>query len=300
MDLDRPVIYRNVDFNSLSALQPALPLDGYVVNEARWSPVDGWGYREKRSLDDGYDFADVFLGMRSINIRGTIYSQTKADLHDRVRIIRALFTPTLAFGDNPNDLGFLPLYFDVPTNDTTNWPSGYIQLACYMRPVDQPGFFFVRDTATGKGDGYSIPYEANLEARDPLFYHPIAKTVDLSSGAESGTMVNRGDYPAHLNFELHLPSSDAAKKVVSFEGAGTNMDVTIPGEAKDRVVRVDAYDKVVTYEANGVQTLRMDLISFEAGKTWPKVPPGSSGYDLTTASGTLGAASQMVWLESFA
>jgi hypothetical protein len=94
LDLSQSITYRGVDINSLDALAPDTAMSGYIVNDVRLPEVEGWGYVEKRSLADGYDASRVFLGMRRAQIRGTILAQSKAELHDKIRTIRALFTPT--------------------------------------------------------------------------------------------------------------------------------------------------------------------------------------------------------------
>jgi hypothetical protein len=298
VDLNRPVTYRGLDLNYLQSLQPAQPLVGQVVNEARFMDVEGWGYREKRSLRDGYDVSDVFLGMRTIIIRGTVYAMAKADLHDRVRILRALLTPTLAYAANPNDKGFLPLGFEVPTNDLADWPDGFIDMVAYARPADQPGFTFVRDTATGKGDGYSLPYEVRMEMRDPLFYHPVPQQTFINVATYLGTFHHRGNYPAALNMVIRCTGT--AERKFTFTGGGSKFVLTVPSETVPRIVRLDSVEKVITYEKDSKQTLRMDLVEFDAGKTWPLVPPGDSLYDWSLAGALPDAVeSKLVWSETF-
>lgn len=300
MDLDKPVLYRGLDLNQKDPLQPAMPLSGFVLNEARFEPVEGWGFREKRSLTDGYDASDIFLGMRTIYIRGTIYTRTKAQLHDRVRIIRRALTPTLAYAQNPGDKGFLPFAFSIPTEYTDDWPSGFIDLVVLARPADQPGFYYIRDAAYGKGDGYSIPYEARLECKDPHMYHPVPVEVPVDALSASGQFIHRGDYPAALNLVIRVPASDSTEKVLVFTGASTRMTVTVPSASKDRYVRVDGVEKVCTYEVDGGQTLRMDLVEFEAGFTWPRVNPGVTDYDWLMTGGLPDtSASKFIFYETF-
>ena len=304
MDLDRPVIYRGVDLNALQALQPAEPLVGQIVNEARFLDVEGWGYREKRSLRDGYDVSDVYLGMRNLIMRGTVYAKEKPDLHDRVRLLRNILTPTLAFAANKGDKGFLPLQFEVPTTNTTDWPSGYITLVMYARPADQPGFAFVRDTAHVKSDGFSIPYEVRMEARDPVFYHPIAQQIYIDAASKSGTFLQRGDYVSPLNIVIKVPAASAAQRVLTFDGGGTKLTLTVPGEAKLRTVRLDSIEKVVTYETTQggttKQELRLDLVNFDTAHTWPVVSKNGSPWSFTFGGGLPDTVeSYLVYNEAF-
>ena len=302
MDLSRDITYRSVNINSIGALAPESAISGYAINDVRWVDVEGWGYREKRSLGDGYDTSRVYLGMRTLLVRGTIYGQNKAELHDNVRTIRALFTPTLAYNEDDSVDGYLPLTFDIPTEDTGTWATGYIPVQLNVRPKDQPGFLFVREQAYGRDSkGYSMPYEVRLEARDPRVYSQSTTDIAATTTTASSSTTNNGDYIAPLNAILSLTSGeDTGSRTITLTGFGTVMTVTIPASSNDRQVNVDSERKVVTLVDNGVETLRMDLIEFAAGYTWPVVQPGANNYDWTTVGGAPGANSKFWYYETFA
>ena len=301
MDLSRDITYRSVNLNSIDALAPETALGGYSVNDVRWVDVEGWGYREKRSLGDGYDTSRVYLGMRTLILRGTIYGQNKAELHDRVRTIRALFTPTLAYAEDDSVDGYLPMTFDIPTEDTGTWATGYIPVKIGVRPVDQPGFLFVREQAYGRDTkGYSMPYEVRLEARDPRVYAQSTTDIACTATSGSGSATNNGDYPAPLNAILAKGSGATGASTITLTGFGTVMTVTIPASSNDRQVNVDSERKVVTLVDNGVETLRMDLIEFAAGYTWPLVQPGANNYDWTGTGSAPAAGSKFWYYETFA
>lgn len=300
MDLSRPVLYRGLDINDLEALSPGEPLVGYRLQEVRFPEVNGWGYSEKRSLADGYDYSRVFLGERKFSLRGTVYADTQAGLHDRVRTLRALFTPTLAYAADPANKGFLPLDFDWPTEDTANWPTGYIPVRLYARPEDQPGAYFSRDAAFGRdGEGYSNVFEVAMCAKDPRFYAQTASEVATTATSGSGTTTNKGDYPSPLQVTLTLLAASTGQRVYTLTGFGTVMHVTVPAAAADRSVIVDANLKVVSLVQNNAEVLRMDLIEFEAGMTWPVVQPGANEYDWAISGGGLASGSKFSYRQAF-
>ena len=302
MDLSRNISYRSVNLNSISALQPDTPMQGYLVNDVRFADVEGWGYMEKRSLGDGYDANRVYLGMRRLLLRGTIYALTRPELHDKIRTIRALFTPTLAYSEDPTVYGYLPITFDIPTTDTGTWATGYIPVKLNVRPKDQPGFMFVREMAHGKDSGgFSSVYEVVLEAIDPRIYAQSTTDIAATTTTASSSTTNNGDYPAPLNAILALnAATDTGQRSITLTGFGTVMTVTIPASSNDRQVNVDSVNKVVTLVDNGVETLRMDLISFASGYTWPEVQPGANNYDWTTVGGAPDTGSKFWYYETFA
>jgi hypothetical protein len=76
---------------------------------------------------------------------------------------------------------------------------------------------------------------------------------------------------------VHSLAAQANAAVFTFTGFGTSMTVTIPAGANDRTVRIDAINKVCTLTVDEVETLRMDLIEFQADTTWPRVLPTPEG-----------------------
>jgi hypothetical protein len=109
--------------------------------------------------------------------------------------------------------------------------------------------------------------------------------------------VNRGDYHAPLNILLAVGSAAGS---ASFSVGGSVFTITIPASTGDRIVRYKGEDKVVTFEEAGVETLRMDALTFQSQTTHPVVPGGTSPYSATFTSIVLQDGSHMWFWESFA
>jgi len=305
VDTTLPVSYRGLTLTGAAGGPGGNnPIQGFRLTRATFSDVSVHGYTEKRSLDDGFDASDVFIGMRNIVLAGEVYSDRKAGLFDLLDLLRLKFTPTDAYNEDPSEQGFLPLAFQQPTLYTVYWPTGIVDRVIYSRPSAQPQYDIQNSAIGGRpDDGYVVPFSTALIAKDPRFYAPVPVEVSLGGTVGSGTLQNRGSYPAPLQFIVALPGSEAGEATFNFVGANTNMTVTVPASASDRQVNVDSIKKVCTFHVNGVETLRMDLIDFAAGYTWPKVPPvpeGDSpvGYDWTSDL-SLDAASKMFYEEAW-
>lgn len=277
MDLTRPVTYRGLSLNDASIAVAGDRVSGIAIDSVSYEGVEGVGYTEKRSLSDGFDAGDVYLGKRIVKLRGTVYGTTRADLFDRVATLKAALSPTGAYGESPGDYGYLPLNFDVPTENTDDWATGYIPQMVRVRPRSTPNILISRDSTGGYAEyGLAIPWEAELEARDPRIYAQTQVTETIAdSGANSGniSVTNRGDYPAPLKMYLFVPSTQDDIKF-TFVGLGTNMVIHIPDDPNDRIVRYDGAEKYLTLEISGVETLRMDLLEFSQSTTHPLVPAG--------------------------
>ena len=298
MDLTRPVTYRGLDINDVWLPdQAGQPVNGFRLDDARFLPVNGVGYKEKRSLADGFDAARVFLGMRQVFLRGTLFRLTKAELHDSLRLLRQTFNPVLAYADDPINHGYLPLRFKVPTTDAY-FESGFIDAQVYARPVDMPGTMYPRDAAYGAdGRGFSEVFEVMLDCVDPRIYNQTATTITLDNTSGNGTTENHGDYQSPLLIETFASADQTGSRTLHITGFGTSMTVTIPEGFADRTVIVDSAKKVATMVVDGNETLRMDLVQFDAGFTWPLCQPGSNIYDYTTTGGATTAA--IIYREAF-
>jgi hypothetical protein len=116
----------------------------------------------------------------------------------------------------------------------------------------------------------------------------------------SGTATNDGDYPAPLNGILAKVAANTGASTITLTGFGTVMTVTIPASTYDRHVIVDSQAKVCSLVDNGAETLRMDLIQFSAGYTWPEVQPGDNVYSWTGTGAAPTTGSKFWFYESFA
>jgi len=306
MDLTLPVTYRGITLTGAAGGPGGNdPIDGIRLTRAQYSQVSTHGYVEKKSLSDGMDASDVYMGQRAIVLNGEVFADTKAKLFDHLNSLRLSFTPTDAYLEDPNRRGYLPLAFQEQTLYLAHWPTGLVDKVLYCRPSAQPEYVLTfAQMGDSDGRGFVVPFTAGLEAKDPRFYHPESIDIYISGGAGSGDFTNRGNYPAPLNFILHVLGSNTGSGVFTFSGVGSNFNVTVPAGNVDRTVRVDSVNKVVTMTSGSVETLRMDLIEFVAGTTWPQVqatPEGDSpaGYTWSSSIG-LDTLSRMFFNETWA
>lgn len=306
MDLTRPVSYRSLQLND-SGSTGGGPITGIQLDSVDYSDVPGVGYSEKRSMDDGFDSSDVFLGARRVQLQGTVYGASRANLYDRLQDLRYAFSPTAAYASDPGDFGYLPLNFDVPTNDN-RWPaeaSGlrFIPQALRVRPSRLPQWSVVRDRTGGVDTGMAMQFMVQCDAKDPRVYAQteqdhsswVGRTVNPTPAP---SMLNRGDYPSPLNILLAAPAGAAAATLDIVIGS-SNMHLKMPASASAQVLRYDGTKKVVTLQVGSVVSLRMDLLSFTAGTTHPLIIPGANSFTYSRGV-AIGAGSHMWFWESWA
>jgi hypothetical protein len=186
MDTTRDILYRGYYLNLSTIADDPIPdgigqgISGCVVDDFDPDDLDVVQFMEKRAEADGMDAGNPFLGGRRIRMSGTVYGTTRALAYDEMMTLRSILHPVLAQREIPDDHGFLPLYFAIPTNDTANFPSG----AREMRALVMPKAFHCpinRDSHGGTdSDALSFIWTAVFEMRDPQFEGETAQDYYLA------------------------------------------------------------------------------------------------------------------------
>lgn len=302
MDLDRPVTYRGYELNTVAKLAGSGQRRGCLLEEADFSAVQAVGYTEKRAQGDGLDASDVYLGSRIVQLRGTVYGETRADTFDRLQDLRAALSPTGAYADEPTLKGYVPLEFDVPTQQVGDFPDGWKLMMLLARPRGLPAWNVRRDTGSGGEHlkGGAIAWNATLECKDPRVYLRTPVWEFFNEGNESGTLINKGDYPAPVDILLDVTGAGAG--TFRLEMGGSILNITIPAGGP-MVIRYSAtLGGILTTQQGGLtDVLRMDLLAVDANANIPHALPGANPYVITTTGPTLNEANtRLMFNEAFA
>lgn len=202
MDLNRDVTYRGFTLNDSSILAASnlhpgrsKGLAGCVIDTVQISDVDVQQWMEKRSQADGFDSGPPFLGVRRIRMAGTLYDVSRPLLFDRLRDLRAALSPVLASREEPLDHGFRPLGFVWATDDTTNFPTGMIDVYVNAMPRAEDNMF-TRDASGGDDDDpLAIPWQATFICANPGIYGltPLDFPLTAQTLVTGATGQNAGD-----------------------------------------------------------------------------------------------------------
>lgn len=302
MDLSRAIVYRGFNLNGVTQYAAQTMWYGSMVESVRMGNVPGVGWTEKRSLGDGNDASDVFLGTRRVQLQGHVYGRVLAEMFDFQQELMTVLSPTASYMANPAEFGYNPLYYAVPTLDVTWLPdeNGDRLRTLYVnvRPLATPSVDIIRDSTGGQPDlGAGIAWSVTLEAKDPRVYVFPDREVSLYGAGPpyNGTFNNRGDYPSPLNILLVVPANTTA--TYQFTGGGSNMYIDIPTSSVQQAFRYDGYLRVLTVESNGTEVLRMDLLRFVNETTHPAIQPGNSDWTFTGPG--LAPGSRLFWSEAY-
>lgn len=305
MDLTADIIYRGYKLNDSAVVNNIVPsrgltsgISGSVVHSADFSDVDVVQYVEKRSLSDGSDTGDVYLGVRRLHMSGVLYGTTRALLYDAYWSMRTALSPTLAMRDSPADKGYQPLYFSTPTNRVAEFPLSAIQLRILAMPRADQAVFQSFHQGGNAADSLSIAWTATFLCRDPSIMGIVTQDYPITtSPTQTGNLVNRGSYLAPLNGLFLI---GAAGGVITVVTSGSTATITMPASTGNRIIRYKGQDKLLTVEEASVELLRYDLIVFASTNTWALVPPGTTAYTITTSGVVLDPTSHIWFWESYA
>ena len=139
----------------------------------------------------------MFLGRRTVRIVVAVYGSTQGDFWDKAQDLVAAFSPTIAYNNDSDSLGFRGFDFYQPTADIVTWPvSAYpngIPLRMYLRPFSVAGQPIDRDTDGGVASrGLAKKFTVTLVAKDPLKF---SITGSSSTGSTYTTMGDSPVYP---------------------------------------------------------------------------------------------------------
>lgn len=310
MDLARPVRFRGLNLNSARSAGQGDPISGIALDQVLLGGAQGVGYSEKRSMTDGFDASDVYLGRRTWRARATVYGITRADLYDRVQDLMSCIHPTASYWDDVGAKGYLPLTYEVPTMYTDDWPEeavgdgyGYRPLQVYARPMGQPDQIITRDNSGGvMNKGLAVAMQWAWDLIDPRVYVQDAQEYDLAGLGSliNRPIINRGDYPTPVSILLVVPANAAAGSVVFTLGTSSGVTILIPNSTETQIIRYSARQKVLTIEEEGNEIQRMDLLDLQGEDTHPQVLPGVGAFSMVVTGLTFATDSRLFFNEAYA
>lgn len=262
--------YNGYTLNSMSAVEGEPGMQGTEVKAIAYtSPADF--ISEKLQWRDGIAVHAVTRSSRMIQMNGFIRGTTRADLKDRILEFSHAFDPGwIAYA---NDDPFLPLTFDVPTADTSNFPTGLAASKVFVLPTETP-----------------MPVETHPQSRDARFRLTLLQAdprrylqtaVTHTSGTLSNPAADTTSWPTisftmsgagHASFTTtHGPGYQGTRALV----------LDLSGRSAGQVITVDFANRQVL--VNGTPTAGI----FVSGDWW-EIEPGTNliSYTNTTGVGT--------------
>jgi hypothetical protein len=236
--------------------------------------------REALHLAQGGTPGRVHKGMLEMQLQGRIQvpnvSQSSS-MEDREKALRLAFDPYECYRDSPTTDGVYALSWMEPTRDTTNYPTGWMGVTRYVRPVAQP------ETTWSIGDGASRVWSVSLVAPDPRLYDTALGS--LSTSAASFAIVNHGTIAAPLRITIAMSGAGLSNFTIS--RAGVAFVLNLSG-----CVNLDSVEIVMetcgpfgigrSVKKNGATNFALKT---SGPTTWLDAPVGTTTFTHTNVTG---------------
>jgi hypothetical protein len=134
-----------------------------------------------------------------------------ASLEDREKALRLAFDPYECYRDSPTTTGVYALSWLEPTLDLTNYPTGWMGVTRYVRPVAQP------ETEWTINDQSNRRWSVGLVAPDPRLYDTVLGSTSVAA-AGPASVVNHGTIPGPLRVTITMYGAGASNFTITRSG----------------------------------------------------------------------------------
>jgi hypothetical protein len=212
-------------FRSLDLNDPTDdPKSTYHIEEILESDVWQQAY-EPYPNRDGSQAYEPFMLYKMFQVRGWVRAESLAELFDLIETLNKTFNPINCYLADTSTFnrGYLPLDFNVPTEDTTNYATGLIACRYYVQALNPPV------SLETKFDGLNARIDFNLRAVDPRRY---LQTTSSGNRTSNGALVldnSLASVRSYASISIALPAGapTGTGTVVTSEGSKTvSIDLT--------------------------------------------------------------------------
>lgn len=234
---------------------------------------------EAKDYADGLETYGAFKRGKRIVMHGIVRAASIGALYDRLEAFAAAVDPAAVSRDNPSTFGLLPLDFNVPTADTTNFPTGLMPCRYYVR-AEQP-----LEPPQNPVQGLSIPFILPWLASDPRRY--LQSTSSLTGSGVANNAI--GTYYSWPTLTIAMTGAGSATfSIASTEGNAT-LTLNLSGRVNGDSVAVDMEREKIT--VNGVETP-----SLYVSGSFFAIEPGSNTITVTNSTN---ASPTLTWRSAF-
>lgn len=241
--------------------------------------------REALHLGQGGTAGRVHKGILTLSMMGRILvpdATQQASLEDREDALRLAFDPYECLLDSPTTAGVYALDWYRPTNDTTTYPTGWIAVRRYGRPMSQP------ETVWSKEDRTQRQWAAALACTDPRLYEQSSSSTAIESPFASTDLTNNGTIAAPLRATITM--SGAGNSDFTITRSGVSFVLNLSGcAASDSVVVVmetcGPFGRGRRITKNGAEAFNLKT---SGPTTWLDVPSGTTAFTFANTANISG------------
>ncbi len=237
--------------------------------------------REALHLAQGGTAGRVHKGVLSMQAQGRILvpnASQSASLEDREKALRLAFDPYECYRDSPTTDGCYALSWLEPTLDVTNYPTGWMDVTRYVRPVAQP------ETQWTINDQSYRSWSVGLVAPDPRLYDTVGGTTTVVAPDTTATVVNRGTIPGPLRLTIRMSGAGASNFTITRSGVAFILDLSGMVAADAVVVIMETcgpFGIGRSVKKNGTSAFSLKT---SGATTWLDAPVGTTSFTHTNTT----------------
>jgi hypothetical protein len=241
-------------------------------------------YRETAEalhLAQGGTLGRVHKGLLTMQVQGRILvpnTTQMASMEDREKALRLAFDPYECYRDSPTTDGCYALSWLEPTLDTTNYPTGWMDVSRYVRPLRQP------ETEWTVNDQSNRRWSVVLEAPDPRLYDTVLASTSVAA-AGPASVVNKGTIPGPLRVTITMSAAGASNFTITRSGVALILNLSTMVNTDVVVVIMETcgpFGIGKSIKKNGASAFALKT---SGPTTWLDAPVGTTSFTHTNTTG---------------
>ena len=237
---------------------------------------------EALHLAQGGTMGRVHKGLLTMQAQGRILVpdvSQMASMEDREKALRLAFDPYECYRDSPTTEGVYALSWLEPTLDTSPYPTGWMNVTRYVRPVRQP------ETEWTVNDQSNRRWSVVLESPDPRLYDTTLASVYSAAGTAS--VVNQGTIPGPLRVTIVMTGAGATNFTITAGPPGgvacvLNLSTMVNNDTIVVVMETcGPFGSGRSVKKNGVAAFSLKTSDYS---TWLVAPVGTTSFVATNTT----------------
>jgi hypothetical protein len=194
-------------------------------------------------------------------------ASSQAAMYDRIEEVAAAFDPALVSHDNPDEAGFLPLDFNVPTADTVTYPTGLIACRYYVRAeaAIEPPF--------SQHSGLAVPFILSLVAADPRRYTQATESLTGAGIADN----SKASYWSWPTLTIAATGVGASNFAIANTTTGESLVLDLSNVSAGESVAVNMERRTISHDGT-------DSPDYYVSGDFFHIEPGSNTITVTNAT----------------
>lgn len=218
---------------------------------------------ESREFATGLETYGAYKRGKRLVHRGVIRASSAAKLYSYIEQMAAAFDPDIVSRDNPDTFGVLPLDFNVPTDDTGNFPGGLMACRYYVRA--EQAF----EPPVSQYSGVGTPFVLSLMASDPRRYLQAQSSITIAAGFFGDTLADNSVATVWSWPTLTITMSGAGglHYQISSDLGNATLELNLSSLSAGDVVVVDMENALITLNGSAAPDLYVsgDFFTVEPG-----------------------------------